>query len=68
MKSGDLVLFRGDGGRFDVRIGSIGLVLAVRKDQYRYSRGDFLFDALLDGKIVRGILNNDWQEVVSGQG
>jgi hypothetical protein len=65
MKPGDLVLFTGDGGRFDVTPGSKGLVLEVRRNPYGYSRDQFEFDALIDGKIVRDILTHDWMEVIS---
>lgn len=66
---GDLVLFMGDGGRFDVTPGSKGLVLEVRRNPYGYSRDrfedQFEFDALIDGKVIRDILKDDWMEVIS---
>lgn len=65
MKPGDLVLFTGDGGRLDVPTASKGLVLEVRRNPYGYSRDQVEFDALIDGKVVRDILKNDWMEVIS---
>ncbi|MBM4224446.1 MAG: hypothetical protein FJ167_06580 [Gammaproteobacteria bacterium] len=64
MKAGDLVLFTGDNGRFDVRISSKGLVLEVRRNPYGYGPDDIEFDALIDGKVVRSILEYDWMEAV----
>jgi hypothetical protein len=65
MKPGDLVLFTGDGGRFDVTPGSKGLVLEVRRNPYGYRSDDIEFDALIDGKVIRDILKNDWMETIS---
>ena len=68
MKAGDLVLFTGDNGRFDVRIGSKGLVLEVRRNPYGFKSDDIEFDALIDGKVVRNIVSHDWMEVLNAAG
>jgi hypothetical protein len=65
VKPGDLVLFTGDGGRFDITPGSKGLVLEVRRSPYEYRSDDIEFDALINGKVVRDILAHDWTEVIS---
>lgn len=66
MKTGDLVMFMADGGRFEIGIRSIGLVLDVEENPYGHDSSDFLFDVLMDGKIIKGILNdNEYQRVIS---
>lgn len=66
MKIGDLVLNLGDNGRFDVRIGSTCLVLAVRPDPYGYDDDDQILEVLMeDGRIIKDLLVHGWMKVIS---
>jgi hypothetical protein len=67
MKPGDLVQFNCDQGRFDINVGSKGLVLGVRKNPFCLG-AKFEFDALVEGKIVKDILSSEWVEVISEAG
>ena len=69
MKPGDLVLNLGNNGRFDVRIGSTCLVLAVRPDPYGYGPDDQVLEVLMeDGKVIKDLLVHDWMKVISEAG
>lgn len=66
MQPGDLVLNRGDNGRFDVRIGSTGLILAVSKNPYGYDKDDVILEVLMDdGKVIKDLLPHAWMEVIN---
>lgn len=66
MQPGDLVLNRGDNGRFDVRIGSTCLVLAVRPNPYGYDPDDQILEVLMeDGKIIKDLLVHGRMEVIN---
>jgi hypothetical protein len=68
MKPGDLVLFNGDCGRFDVPVGSTGLILETRENPFGSLPGDIEVDVLADGVIIRQLLVDGWVEVLNEAG